>query len=275
MRIRSIAVATLSSALLIGAVVPASAQDDPYQLLAQAVQATSSATSFHVLVTADGSINLGEMMGDKPITIDGTQAEGDISVNPLTVSLTFDVPIQGLSISGGVIVPNDGSAYVKLALPIGSADDLWHRIPVGDLNVPTTIASPAPGEDKAAELKSKLDGAGVTLTNAGDATCAAGTCTKLHLEIPASAFESTIDSVLPMGSPAPSAAPAAPIPADILIDKASGRLDSVSAPISDEASGSNATLSVALSGYDQPLTVAAPPADQVTDQPLLKGMLGD
>lgn len=275
MRIRSIAAATLSSALLLGMVVPASAQDDPYQLLAQAVQATSSATSFHVLVTADGTVNMGEMVRDRPISIDGTTAEGDISVNPLSVSMTFDIPIEGFGVSGGIIVPNDGNAYIKLSLPIGTADDLWHRLPVGDLGVPTAIPSPAPGEDKAAELKTELDGAGVTLTNAGEAACAAGTCTKLHVEIPASVFERTVGSMLPMSSPAPSAAPAAPIPADILIDTASGRLDSISATLSDAATGSDASVTIALSDYDKPVTVTAPPADQVTDEPLMQGLLGN
>src|SRR5262245_37899687 len=134
MRIRSVAAASLSTALLLGAAVPASAQDDPYQLLTEAVTSTATATSFHVLVEANGTLNLGEAMGNLPLTLDGTKAEGDVSINPPAVSLTFDVPMQGLAISGGVIVPGDGNAYVKLALPIGSVDDLWHVIPIGELD---------------------------------------------------------------------------------------------------------------------------------------------
>lgn len=277
MRIRSVAAASLSTALLLGTVVPASAQDDPYQILTNAVTTTATATSFHVLAEANGTVNLGESMGNVPFPIDGTKAEGDISINPPAVSLTFDVPIQGLAISGGLIVPNDGNAYVKLALPMGSVDDLWHVMAIGALDIPGTLASPPPAADLAAQLKQEFDTAGVTITNEGDTSCVAGTCTRLHLEVPASAIEDNVGDlggVLPGESPSTSAAPVAPIPVDILVDQASGRLDSVSAAFADAATGNNVTLTVTISNYDVPVTVSAPPADQVTDAPLLGGMLG-
>jgi hypothetical protein len=280
MRIRSFAAASLSTALLLGTIVPASAQDDPYQVLTNAVTSTATATSFHVLAEANGTLNMGESMGNIPFPIDGTKAEGDISINPPAVNITFDVPIQGLAISGGAIVPGDGNAYVKLALPMGSIDDLWHIIPIGELSVPSTLSSPAPSADMAAQLKAELDQAGVVLTNEGDVSCTAGTCTKLHVEIPASAIDSgmgglgNLGELLPTESAAPSAAPAAPIPADILVDQASGRLDSISVAFADATSGTNVTLTVTLSNYDAPITVSAPPADQTTTEPLLGGAFG-
>jgi hypothetical protein len=279
MRIRSVAAASLSTALLLGTVVPASAQDDPYQILTEAVTATAAATSFHLLAEASGTVNMGESMGNVPFTIDGTRAEGDVSIDPPAVSLTFEVPLQGLAVSGGVIVPNDGNAYVKLALPIGSMDDLWHIIPIGPLTLPSALASPAPSAATAAELKSELDAAGVTLTNEGDTSCSAGTCTKLHAEIPASALADNmpiggLSGMLPDASPAPSAAAAAPIPVDILVDSASGRLDSIVVAFADEASGTNLGLNVTISNYDVPVTVTAPPADQTTTDPLLGGAFG-
>jgi hypothetical protein len=278
MRIRSVAVASLSTALLLGAVVPASAQDDPYELLTEAVTATAAATSFHVLVEANGTLSLGEAMGGAPLTLDGTRAEGDISVNPPAVSLNFDVPLQGLAISGGVIVPGDGNAYVKLALPFGSADDLWHIIPVGELDVPSTLASPPPAPELAAQLRSELDEAGVTVTNEGETSCAAGTCTRLHLEVPASALDDNLGAIgdlggmLPGSSPAPSAAAAPPVPVDILVDTATDRLDSFVIAFADSASGTSISLTVALSNYDAPVTVTPPPADQTTTEPLLGGL---
>ncbi|MFN8518826.1 MAG: hypothetical protein U0667_05415, partial [Chloroflexota bacterium] len=256
MRIRSVAAASLSTALLLGAVVPASAQDDPYQVLTNAVTATATATSFHLLAEANGTLNLGESMGNVPFPIDGTKAEGDVSINPPALSITFEVPIQGLPISGGAIVPGDGNAYVKLALPMGSIDDLWHVMAIGPLNVSSVLASPQPGEDMAAKLKTSLDQAGAVLTNEGDASCTAGTCTKLHLEVPASAFDDTVGDLggmLGEGSPAPSAAAAAPIPVDILVDNASGRLDSVAVTYADAANGTNISLTVTLSNYDAPI----------------------
>lgn len=280
MRIRSVAAASLSTALLLAAVAPASAQDDPYEVLTTAVTSTATATSFHLLAEANGMLNLGESMGNVPFPIDGTRAEGDISINPPAISLTFEVPLQGLAISGGAIVPGDGNAYVKLALPMGSVDDLWHVMPIGELTIPTPLSSPQPAADMAAKLKQEFDAAGVVLTNEGDTSCVAGTCTKLHVEIPADALNSSMGPIsglgdlLPEESPAPSAAAAAPIPADILVDKATGRLDSVSVAFADPAAGTSVTLTVTMSNYDAPVTVSAPPADQVTDAPLLGGAFG-
>ena len=119
MRARALVATSLSCLMLVGGSAAVSAQDDPQQVLAQALQATSTATSFHFLVTADGTVNLGELMGDQTLTITGTNAEGDVSVTPLGVQLTFDVPLGGVALSGGLIFPNDGSLYVKLASPSG------------------------------------------------------------------------------------------------------------------------------------------------------------
>ncbi len=188
--------------------------------------------------------------------------------------------LLSLAISGGLIVPGDGNAYVKLALPMGSVDDLWHIMPIGELALPDPLASPAPAADMAAQLKAELDQAGVTLTNEGETSCVAGTCTKLHLEVPASALESgmgpigDLGELLPETSAAPSVAPAAPIPVDILVDTATGRLDSFVIAYADPAAGSNVTLTITLSDYDAPVTVTAPPADQTTDAPLLGGAFG-
>ena len=95
--------------------------------------ATSTATSFHFLATADGTLNLGQLMGNTPLPITGTKAEGDVSVNPQAAQLTFTVPLgsAAIAISGGLIYPNDGSVYIKLALPMASADDLWHKMSAG------------------------------------------------------------------------------------------------------------------------------------------------
>jgi hypothetical protein len=282
MRIRPVAAASLSTALLLGAVVPAGAQDDPYLLLTTAVQTTAGATSFHLLAQADGTLNFGEAMGNLPLPIDGTKAEGDVSIDPPAVSLTFEVPLQGLAISGGLIVPGDGNAYVKLALPMGSIDDLYHIIAIGDVTMPGPLASQEPTADLAAQLQAELDAAGVTITNDGDVSCTAGTCTKLHLEVPVSALQNDLGPIGGLGSlittpsPAPSASttPAAPIPVDILVDQASGRLDSIAANYVDAATGTDLTLSITMSAFDAPVTVTAPPADQTTDAPLLGGAFG-
>jgi hypothetical protein len=273
MNSRSLVATSLSCALLLGTSVAVSAQDDPSQLLSQALQATSTATSFHFLATADGTLNLGELMGNTPLPITGTKAEGDVSVTPQAAQLTFAVPLgsAALAVSGGLIYPNDGSVYIKLALPMASADDLWHQIPTGT-TIPDITASPGPGApDMATQIQDALTQSGAVLTNEGDAPCAAGTCTKLHLEIPAAALDTTVGTLLPMGSPAPSAAAAAPIPVDVLIDNATDRIDSVSAHVADATTGTDLTIALQLSNYDAPVTIAAPPADQVTDAPLFGG----
>ena len=271
MRTRSLLAASLSGVLLLGASAAVSAQDDPTQVLAQSLTATSTATSFHFRATADGTVNLGSSFGGAPLPITGTKAEGDVSVNPQGVQLTFNVPLGPMSLSGGLIYPNDGSAYVKLALPGASSADLWHKIPMD--NLPLNIgASPAPGAspvDMASQIQAAVTQSGAVLTNDGDVPCTAGTCTKLHLEVPSAALDSTIGSMLPNGSPAPSAAAPAPIPVDILVDNATHYIDSISAHVVDGTSGTDLTITITLSAFNQPVTITAPPADQVTDAPLM------
>jgi len=268
MRTRSLLAASLASSLLLGASAAVSAQDDPSQLLAQSLAATSTATSFHFLVTVDGTVNLGDSFGGAPMSIAGTQADGDVSVNPLGVQLTFHVPLGKVALDGGLLYPNDGSVYVKLALPGASTADLWHSIPVGNM-IPQLTASPSPGTpDLASKIADAVAQSGAVLTNEGDVPCTSGTCTKLHLELPAAALASTVGSMLPTGSPAPSAAATAPIPVDILVDNATKYVDSLSAHVVDATSGTDLTVAIALSAYDQPVTIAAPTADQVTTDPL-------
>ncbi|MCY7418281.1 MAG: hypothetical protein LH650_07265 [Chloroflexi bacterium] len=268
MRTRSLVATSLSCALLFGASAAVSAQDDPATLLAASVTATSAATSFHFLATADGTINLGDSFGGAPLPITGTKAEGDVSVTPLGVQLTFAVPLGPMSLSGGLIYPNDGFAYIKLALPGASAADLWHRIAADEM-IGQALGSPAPGTpDMAAQLQQALTESGAVLTDEGDVPCAAGTCTKLHLEVPSAALDSTLGSVLPGTSPAPSAAAAAPIPVDILVDNATQYIDSLSIQVVEAGSGTDVTLLIQLSAFNTPVTITAPPADQVTDDPL-------
>lgn len=269
---RSLVAASLAGVLLIGGSAAVSAQDDPSALLAQSLQATTTASSFHFKATADGPLNLGDMLGGTALPIDGTNAEGDVNVTGQQAQLTFAVPISGLNISGGLIYPNDGALYVKLALPMASASDLWHKIPLTDV-VPGSSTAPSmpPVATIAQDLQDALTKSGATLTNEGDTPCQAGTCTKLHLEIPATALDSGIDAVAG-ASVAPSAAATAPIPVDILIDKASSRIDSVAVEYADTTNGTDVKLNIQLSNYDTPVTVTAPPADQITDAPLIPGM---
>jgi hypothetical protein len=269
MRSRSLVAMSLSCLMLVGGSAAVSAQDDPQQVLAQALQATSTATSFHFLVTADGTVNLGEAMGNTPLDITGTKAEGDVSVTPLGVQLTFDVPLGGLALSGALLYPNDGSLYVKLVLPMASSDDLWHKVPMGNLPLDLGGASPAPAADMAAQIQAALTESGAVLTDEGETACASGTCTKLHLEVPSAALTDNLGSVLPGASVAPDAPAAAPIPVDILIDTATNRIDSLSTQVTDAATGTNLIIAIALSGYDVPVTITAPPADQVSDAPLM------
>ena len=153
------------------------------------------------------------------------------------------------------------------------------HLPIGDLGVPTTLPSPAPGDDKAAELKTELDGAGVTLTNAGEHELRGGDLHQAPCRDPGVGAR---EQRRPLGGlsamsrcPGTERRTRAPIPVDILIDTASGRLDSIvvrRCPTKRLAATSSVT--VALSDYDEPVTVTAPPADQTTDEPLLAGAFG-
>ena len=240
------------------------------QVLAQSLTATSTATSFHFLATADGTINLGDSFGGAPLPITGTKAEGDVSVTPQGVQLTLR-----------------GAAWPRVAerrphLPqrrhrvreAGAAGGFGSRRVAQDPR-PTTcsgqaIGSPAPGApDMAAQIQEAMTQSGAVLTNEGDVPCAAGTCTKLHLEVP---------GLGPRQHPRLDAArrarrrPAPPLPRPSRSTSWWTTPPSSSTPCrptwSRPASGTDVTITIQLSAFNPPVTITAPPADQVTDAPL-------
>jgi len=53
------------------------------------------------------------------------------------------------------------------------------------------------------------------------------------------------------------------------VDNATHYIDSISAHVIDGTSGTDLTITITLSAFNQPVTITAPPADQVTDAPLM------
>ena len=90
---------------------------DPKEILKAAAANAATATSFHLDLTADGTLNLdltGTGVGSTPIKLTGTTAAGDIDIAGKATKLTFAIP--GLLGLAGEVIVKDGTAYYKTTL---------------------------------------------------------------------------------------------------------------------------------------------------------------
>lgn len=252
---------------------PAAATDPAVTLIATALEATTQADSLHVTVTASGSIAGGP---DGSTTIDDASMEADLDIAAQAFSAQATAP--SLEIDDLQVRIVDGQAYLWLDNPGLTGTDEWLAFD-GPMMV-DAILSMIPGgrrivlgdPDQArveTVISRRIARANATATIVGDQACAAGTCTTVRITAPLEADASDLFGLFGgLGGPAPgepaaSDAPSSTMTLDILVDTATGRLDSV---VLAQGTGEQAlTITVAMSAYDEPVTIEAPPADQVSD----------
>jgi hypothetical protein len=237
---------------------------DPNAILAAAASTTASATSVHVDVTADGPIEVdpfGTGAG-AALNLRGTTAAADLDLAKNKVRATFSSP-NLMGIAGEMIVV-DGSAYLKSTL-------------TGPKFIKTTVpdastASPLPSAPALGAITDLLTRADLEPVKGDDVPCAGGTCYTITINL--SAQELT---ALGAGSGSGGAMPSIPaIPgialpdlADasvdlaILVEQTSTRLSGIDAKLHLGDVG-DPHLVATFTKWNEPVTVAEPPADQVT-----------
>ena len=138
------AVATTLTLLLAacGGGPAASPLSDPTEILQAAARQASTAKSVHVDITADGQLGL-DLMGTgagQALPLSGTTASIDADLADQDLQMTFALPGL-LGLRGDVIVVDD-TAYAKTSL----TGALYQSMPLDSAGVPSTGASPDPGQ---------------------------------------------------------------------------------------------------------------------------------
>lgn len=255
--------------------------NDPNSIITQAISSGTAVTSFHIKLTISGTINASALSsaagsalsGD--LKLDGTTVEGDVDVANEAAHLSLNVPalqmLGNVPLTGDLILVNN-ALYYKVSLlgakysmvdlsSLGSTlGALASGLPVA---VPTAAAAASLNiTDEVTQLRAAMVAAGVTPTLVGVEQIGGQSADHISFSVPLDMINSEL------------AAEASPSPAP-KIDSASVDLwvyTSNYQVAQLEIKGASSTvgnldMTLTVSNYDQPVTIAAPPASQVQTTP--------
>jgi hypothetical protein len=247
---------------------------DPGSIISQVINGGSAIKSFHIKITVAGTLKaaalaeaggaaggLGNgLSGD--IKLDGSSIEGDVDVANQAAHITVALPTMALT-SDVILAGN--SLYYKLLTPkytkmdlssLGSTlGALSSGLPVA---VPTAAASALTLTDQINQMRAAFTAAGVTTTLVGVDQIGGKDADHISVSIPLAKINAQIAAAA-SPSPAPVIDSAS---VDMWIYKDSYRIAQFEAKGASSALG-NLDITVTVSNYDEPVTIAAPPASQV------------
>ena len=238
---------------------------DPKEILANTASSLTNLKSVHVKATVTGKIDSGSLSGGStgaglPIDLTGTTLEGDIDIADSEAKLAVSVPaLLGFSAD---LIATGGQAYVKTSL---NPDGKYHKIDLASMtnglplpSLPAGAASPDPSAVAAAldQFKAELDKL-PTPTKLADEKIGDQDC--YHVKIKVNSSD------IPQASGVLNGATGS-VTVDVWTRKSDYRPARINVAVDDGTAG-NLAITIDLTNYDAPVTVTAPPADQISDQP--------
>jgi hypothetical protein len=248
---------------------------DPESIISQVISGGSAVKSFHIKLAVTGTIKaaalastggaLGGLSGD--MKLDGSSIEGDVDVANQAAHLAVALPT--MAISGDVILVNN-VLYYKLLTPKYTKMDLASLgSSLGALSGGLPVAVPTPGASALSDITGQIDQMRTTLQNAGVKATLVGVeqisgkdADHINISIPLDMINTQIAAAA-SPSPAPKIDSAS---VDVWIYKDSYRIAQFEAKGASSTLG-NLDLTITVSNYDQPVTIAAPAADQIQAAP--------
>jgi predicted small lipoprotein YifL len=242
---------TMPAALMVAVLLAACgssgpAISDPREIVTKGVEATTQLDTAHVAVTIEGTASVPG--SDSQLSLDGTTVEGDVDLAARQSHFSFTA--MGFT---GELISDGADTYIKTPLTgpkwmksTGASGD-----PVSGLTDPAQILE---------GVRGFLDTEGVDVEKLSDADCGSGRCYAVRLTIPA-------DQVSGAGNVAGvdlSQLVGDALVLDLLFDRDDLWLSDASTQLGSEALG-QLTLRVALSAYDEDVSIELPPADEVTE----------
>lgn len=255
-RIRVPAIASIVLPALLAAACGGSASSpaltDPTEILTAALTSTEAAKSVHLDVRVDGTATValpGVTAGSgMPVTLDGTTAAVDVDFAAPAARATLSAPAL-LGFKGEIIAVDD-AVYTKTTL----TGPLYQKTVGGGAPV-----DPSDAGGMIDNLGDLLLKEGVVLTKGPDAPCGSETCytvtTKLTPE------QLGVDGAAAGSLPIDLAG--ATLDLTVLVEQDSpNHLAGLEGTVT-MADGSALHVEVAATRWDEPVTITAPPADQV------------
>lgn len=222
---------------------------DPKEIVTAALTSTESAKSVHLALNADGEATVALPIGGgtgAPLDLTGTTASADIDLVRPAARATFAIK-AGFTLNGEVIAV-DGKTYVKSTL----TGPLYEESAAGaGLIGPSTVG------DLTDNLGDILLDPALSLVKGGDVACGGKQCYTVSTELTADDLGTTALTGLPVNLAGSTLKVTIRVEKDLPY-----RLAGVTAVLS-QPNDAELTVDVTASKWDEPVTISAPPADQV------------
>ncbi len=254
-RLSTLLVAAATAAVILAAcngTTAGPALTDPKAIVTAALTSTQAAKSVHLDITVAGSATVALPIAGgtgTPIDLSGTTATADIDFARPAAKATFAVPAV-LNFAGALIAV-DGKAYLKTTL----TGPLYQQSAAATAPLDPTQAKAMIGN--VGDLLSKP---GVNLTRGDDIACGSKSCYTVSANLTAADLGTTGTGAL-SGLPVDLAG--ATMRLTIRVEKdLPYHLAGVTAVVS-MPKNTTVTVELTASKWDEPVSVSAPPADQV------------
>ena len=222
---------------------------DPKEIVTAALTSTEDAKSVHLAATVDGEATVAlPMAGGTGTQLDltGTTASADIDFVKPAAHATFALK-AGLTVNGEIIAI-DGKTYLKTTL----TGPLYEESAAGAGLISTTTFGDL--IDNLGDLLLKPE---VNLVKGDDIACGSKQCYTVSADLSADDLGATALTGLPVNLQGATVKVTARVEKDVPY-----HLAGVTAVLS-QPDGAVLTVDVTASKWDEPVTIAAPPADQV------------
>jgi hypothetical protein len=228
------------------------ALSDPKEIIAKGLEATANLKSFHLELTVDGTAK--DPSSGTSIPLSGTSVTGDVDLAAKKVGAAFS--LAGISGEARLI---DTAAYLKTAL----TGPGWVKSDV----TPTASSDPlaALGDLKASieKVRAFLDRDGVESRLLDQATCNDRACYHVKVTISPELLDTTAADA-GQSSMAPSTLLPDGLALDLFFDREKLYLSRVAVDLTGSKVG-DVSAALAFTKFDEPVTIDAPPPDQVTE----------
>jgi hypothetical protein len=238
------------------------ALSDPKLILTNTTSSLQNLKSLHFNVAVTGSINGGALTGGSSgganIDLSGTTISGDLDVTNSAAQVAVSVP--ALLAFNANLIEVGGVAYIKTSLGGAQYAKLDMAALTSALPIPSLGLGGSPDPAEASAMISAVQAELAKLpapTKLADETVNGQDC--YHVQ------EKVSSSDIPQASGLLGAT-SGTLTVDLWTQKADLRPSRLVLVI-DAASQGNVTLTIDLTKYDTAVTIVAPPADQVSDQP--------
>jgi hypothetical protein len=221
---------------------------DPKAIIAAAATEAAAAQGVHIDASVDGRLTLdllGAGAGGGPVDLTGTTAAADLELRGGDARVTFTIA----SAIRGELLSVDGVAYLKTTL-----SGAQYQVQEGFPTIPPNAIPAALNT-----LLDILEEPGLEPVKEADVECAAGTCYRVSLAL-------TVADLAELGMDLPAGLPAdlgeASVDLTMDVSRETHRLSGLEAVVT-QADGETLTLVATFSKWDEPVTVEAPPPDEI------------